>query len=91
MNTLEDPDTRRMSGLGEAPPCEGRTHSSGTGGHVPGTSAAYLIGAPCGISWLACAGWVDDANRHLTIECERCGSHLTVAHSFVPLVSMGVG
>lgn len=79
------------TGTDSTPECEGPTHGTGMHGHTPGEPAAYLVGAPCGISWLVCAGWAREANRHLTIDCERCGKHLTVEHSFVPLVSMGIG
>lgn len=41
------------------PPCEGQSHAKGTYGHVPSEPAGYLVGMPCGITMLMCAGWVE--------------------------------
>lgn len=88
MNDTTIETTTVEAALSDAPePCEGYMHARGLYGHVASQDAAYLVSSPCGISWLACEGWVSAA--YMRVECERCGSHLKAELSFVPLVSMG--
>lgn len=88
---LEAPESVAAD-LGRMPPCtHTESHAIGKYGHVPEQSAAFLCGAPCGITWFACAGWVETALRWDGIQCENCGWHILGAHTFVPLGELGVG
>ena len=74
------------------PPCEGESHPQGLYGHDPSQPAAYLVGPPCGLTLLMCAGWVEQPVSEdyygQTLEC-LCGDwHDWEDISFIPLTEV---
>lgn len=90
MTTLAHPeiltDIEVQEILSRRPVCEGENHTRGTYGHHPEQSASWLIGMPCGISWLMCDGWVQAClHRYNRLVCVCGTKHQIDSLTFIPL------